>query len=40
MNRMRLVAYFVYVYSVPEAYKIDGGFLVPRRVARRITTFG
>lgn len=36
---MRLVAYFVYVYSTPGAYKLEGGFVVPRRVYRRIVRF-
>jgi hypothetical protein len=40
MKRMRLVAYFVYVYTVPRAYKLeDGCFLVPRVVHNRIVRF-
>lgn len=37
---MRLVAYFVYIYSVFGAYAHEGGFSVPRAVYRRIVRFG
>jgi hypothetical protein len=34
---MRLFAYLVYTYAVPDAYKlIPNGFLVPRAVHNRL----
>lgn len=36
MKRMRLLAYLVYVYAVPEAHRFDGGFTIPRAIFRRL----